>query len=165
VIKLWRIDASGALCALVALTTVHAQATSGATAVVASEFINEHAPYRSSHASTIAETAAGDLVAAWFGGTGEGNPDVGIWFARHVKGHWEQAVEIANGLQPDGTRDRSWNPVLLQVPKGPLFLFYKIGPAGHWRGMVKSSIDGGSTGSNFSVGCRVAVHFRTHARA
>ena len=61
-IKWWRIDASGALCALVALTTVHAQATSGATAVVASEFINEHAPYRSSHASTIAETAAGDLV-------------------------------------------------------------------------------------------------------
>ena len=45
-----------------ALTTVHAQATSGATAVVASEFINEHAPYRSSHASTIAETGAGDLV-------------------------------------------------------------------------------------------------------
>jgi hypothetical protein len=55
VIKLWRIDASGALCALVALTTVHAQATSGARAVVASEFINEHAPYRSSHASTIAD--------------------------------------------------------------------------------------------------------------
>jgi len=61
-IKLWRIDALGALCALVALTAVNAQATSGATAVVASEFINEHAPYRSLHASTIAETAAGDLV-------------------------------------------------------------------------------------------------------
>ncbi|HUJ43107.1 MAG TPA: hypothetical protein VLW52_05815, partial [Opitutaceae bacterium] len=39
-------------------------------------FINEHAPYPECHAATIAETAPGHLVAAWFGGTKERNPDV-----------------------------------------------------------------------------------------
>ncbi len=47
-------------------------------AVVKSEFIFETAPFPSCHASTIAETKSG-LVAAWFGGTAERNPDVCIY--------------------------------------------------------------------------------------
>jgi len=39
-------------------------------------------PASQCHASTIVETTSG-LVAAWFGGTNEGNPDVGIWISRH----------------------------------------------------------------------------------
>lgn len=46
-------------------------------AIVASEFIFETVPHPQCHASTIVETKSG-LVAAWFGGTKEGNPDVGI---------------------------------------------------------------------------------------
>ena len=49
--------------------------------LVTKEFIYEKAPFPECHASTIAETKNG-LVAAWFGGTGEKNPDVGIWVAR-----------------------------------------------------------------------------------
>ena len=45
--------------------------------VMRSEFIFERAPFPSSHASTIVETRDG-LVAAWFGGTRERDPDVGI---------------------------------------------------------------------------------------
>ncbi len=45
--------------------------------LVKSEFIYETAPFPSCHASTIAETPSG-LVAAWFGGTHERNPDVCI---------------------------------------------------------------------------------------
>ena len=40
------------------------------------------APFPQCHASTIAQTADG-LVAAWFGGTREKHPDVGIWISRH----------------------------------------------------------------------------------
>ena len=44
--------------------------------ILTSELIYEKAPFASCHASTIAESGKA-LVAAWFGGTGEGNKDVG----------------------------------------------------------------------------------------
>jgi len=115
-------------------------------AVKSAEFLNERAPYPQCHASTIVETAPGRLVAAWFGGTREGAPDVGIWVTRLEGGRWLDAVEAANGVQSDGTRHPTWNPVLFQAPGGPLFLFYKVGPSPReWWGMVKTSTDGGRT--------------------
>jgi predicted neuraminidase len=117
-------------------------------AVVASAFINEHAPYPQCHASTIAEVAPGKLVAAWFGGTRERAPDVGIWLARQEDGHWLDAVEVANGAQPGGSRQPMWNPVLFQPKDGPLVLFYKVGPSpSQWWGMMMKSIDGGKSWS------------------
>lgn len=119
-----------------------------ADAVVKAEFIFEKAPYPSCHASTIVETAPGQLAAAWFGGTKERAPDVGIWVSRHVDGRWTEAVEVANGLQPDGKREPTWNPVLFAPKDAPLFLFYKVGPSpSKWWGMVVASADGGKTWS------------------
>ena len=116
--------------------------------VILSEFINAGAPYRTSHASTIAETNSGTLVAAWFGGSAEGRADVGIWFARKTGGRWISAVEVGNGAQADGKRYAAWNPVLFQPPRGPLFLFYKVGPSvSEWWGMVTTSADDGRTWS------------------
>lgn len=120
-------------------------AQSGASsAIVASEFINEYAPYASSHASTIAQTTSGALVAAWFGGSSEGKPDVGIWLARQVASHWTTPTEIATGVQSGGTRHAAWNPVLFQPPGGPLVLFYNVGPSPRewWRMEMTSSDDG-----------------------
>lgn len=116
-------------------------------AVVACEILNPDAPYKECHASTIVETTDGGLVAAWFGGTKERNPDVGIWVARHENGQWLPAVEVANGVQADGSaRQPTWNPVLFQAPRGPLVLFYKVGPSpSKWWGMVMESHDGGKT--------------------
>ena len=119
------------------------------SAILASEFLNEHAPYKSCHASTIAETAPGHLIAAWFGGTAERNPDVGIWVTRLENGAWTPGVEVANGIQPAGQpRLPTWNPVLFQTRKGPLMLFYKVGPSpSAWWGMLTTSPDGGRTWS------------------
>lgn len=114
--------------------------------ILLSEFINPNPPYRMSHASTVAQTSAGTLVAAWFGGSAEGDPDVTIWFARKTRGRWHSAVEVANGIQPDGSHYAAWNPVLFQQPHGPLFLFYKVGAAPRdWWGMVMTSTDDGRT--------------------
>lgn len=136
----------------VAVSVVAAAATHHATnrdAILLSETINDHAPYRSSHASTIVETTQHHLVAAWFGGTAERNPDVGIWVARRVQNGWEPAGEVATGVQPDGKRYPTWNPVLFQAPKGPLFLFYKVGPSpSEWWGVLKTSEDEGRTWSD-----------------
>jgi predicted neuraminidase len=137
-----------AMAAFLACSALLASSESGKPVVVVSEFINEKASYPQCHASTIAETAPDRLVAAWFGGTREGNPDVGIWFARHIRGRWMSATEVATGLQADGTRYPTWNPVLFQAPNGPLFLFYKVGPSPReWWGMVMTSTDGGLTWS------------------
>jgi predicted neuraminidase len=116
--------------------------------VLKSQFIYETAPFPSCHASTIAETKTG-LIAAWFGGTGERNPDVGIWVARHDGKAWSAPVEVANGVQADAkTRYPTWNPVLFQSKDGPLLLFYKAGPGpSRWWGMLITSDDDGRTWS------------------
>ena len=120
-------------------------ALSAHPAVVKSEFIYEKAPFPSCHATTIADTRDG-LVAAWFGGTAEKNPDVGIWVSRHTGGAWTAPVEVATGIQPDGKRLPCWNPVLFQPKGGPLMLFYKVGPSpSTWWGLRKDSTDGGKT--------------------
>ncbi|MDO8837090.1 MAG: sialidase family protein [Vicinamibacterales bacterium] len=109
-------------------------------------FLNERAPYPQCHASTIVETTPGSLVAAWFGGTRESHQDVGIWVTRLEAGRWLDATEVANGVQADGTRFPTWNPVLFYPPGGPLLLFYKVGSSPRtWWGMVKASTDGGRT--------------------
>lgn len=113
--------------------------------ILKSEFIYETAPFPSCHASTIVETKHG-LVAAWFGGSYEKHPDVGIWVSRHLDDTWTAPVEVANGLQSDGTRHPTWNPVLFQPATGPLMLFYKVGPDPRtWWGMLMTSDDAGAT--------------------
>ncbi|MES2794631.1 MAG: exo-alpha-sialidase, partial [Bacteroidota bacterium] len=83
--------------------------------ITQSEFIYEKAPFPSCHASTIAETPKG-LVTAWFGGTDEGDNDVGIWVSRQENGSWTAPVEVANGVQNESLRFPCWNPVLFQMP-------------------------------------------------
>jgi len=113
--------------------------------IVRTEFIYEQAPFPSCHASTIAETKNG-LVSAWFGGTQERNPDVGIWVSRRDSRGWSKLVEVANGVQHDGRRYPCWNPVLFQPSSGPLLLFYKVGPSpSEWWGMLTNSTDEGIT--------------------
>ncbi len=120
-------------------------------ALLTHEFIYEKAPYPSCHASTIVESAQGGLIAAWFGGTAEKNPDVGIWVSHfdRTKNAWLPGVEVANGVQAGGKRHPTWNPVLFQ-PRGnaPLMLFYKVGPSPQtWWGEVRTSTDGGKSWS------------------
>ena len=116
----------------------------GATAIVKQEFVAQHPPTARSHAATLVETRDG-LVAAWFGGKHERDPSVGIWLSRYLAGHWTAPTEVADGVQPNGTRLPSWNPVLFQPSSGPLLLFYKVGPdPQHWWGMLKTSSDDGA---------------------
>lgn len=120
----------------------------GTQAIVSRGFVTGDLPTPSCHASTIAETKPGEFIVAWFGGTAEGKPDVGIWTSRLEKGSWSKPVEVATGEQVDGTRWPSWNPVLFQKPGGELLLFYKVGRSPvKWWGLVRSSTDGGRSWS------------------
>jgi predicted neuraminidase len=97
----------------------------------------------SSHASTIVELKNGDLLAAWFGGSGEGNPDVAIWSSRRTGSSWSKPVELAR--EPGVP---CWNPALFHTHDGRLWLYYKVGPNPmEWTGARKYSNDEGVTWS------------------
>ncbi|MFT3870716.1 MAG: exo-alpha-sialidase [Nibricoccus sp.] len=133
---------------LFAVLLAKADTASQHPAILSSEFIYEKGPYPECHASTMAETTDSHLVAAWFGGTKERNPDVCIYVSRLENGKWTEGVEVANGVQPDGKRLPTWNPVLFQPKNGPLVLFYKVGPnPREWWGLMMTSLDGGKTWS------------------
>lgn len=120
----------------------------GANCIIKSEFIfqAEDVPFPGCHASTIIENKEG-LIAAWFGGTAEKNPDVGIWISRFRKGKWTKPVEVANGIQHKSKRYPCWNPVLFNTGKD-ILLFYKVGPSpSAWWGEMISSSDNGETWS------------------
>jgi alpha-L-rhamnosidase len=111
--------------------------------IVEEEFLYEKAPFPECHSATIAETPDG-LVASFFGGTKERNPDCVIWVCRKTKDGWTAPKEVANGIINDSTRKACWNPVLFQVPNGELLLFYKIGNSvGDWTGHLIRSYDNG----------------------
>jgi predicted neuraminidase len=101
------------------------------------------APFQQSHASTVVELKDGDLLAAWFGGTKEGAPDVAIWTARLHSGHWSAPKEVAREHEMP-----TWNPVLFHTLDGRLWLYYKAGenPAS-WSGARMVSSDEGLTWS------------------
>jgi predicted neuraminidase len=99
--------------------------------------------FASSHASTIVELKNGDLLAAWFGGTAEGKPDVAIWSARRSGGNWSAPLELAR--EPDIP---CWNPVLFHAADGKLWLYYKFGPSPQtWVAARKYSLDEAQTWS------------------
>lgn len=123
-------------------------ATAAQPGLLLQEFIYNDAPFAQCHASTIEESKHG-LVAAWFGGTREKNADVSIWLARKDKGAvaWTKPVEIDDGVV-DGKDHPCWNPVLFQPTRGPLLLFYKVGPSpSTWWGMLVRSDHGGKSWS------------------
>lgn len=119
---------------------------SAKNAIVKSEYIYnaEDVQFPSCHASTIEQTSDG-LIAAWFGGTAEKNPDVGIWVSRFTDGKWTTPVEVANGIQHKNLRYPTWNPVLFNYGD-EIILFYKEGPDPEkWWGKYITSTDNGKT--------------------
>ena len=69
-------------------------------AILKDEFLYEHTYFPEAHASTIVELKNGDLVAGYFGGTHERNPDVCIWVNIKKKGsnEWSKPILAADGV-------------------------------------------------------------------
>jgi predicted neuraminidase len=103
------------------------------------EAIFASAPFASCHASTLVELASGGLMAAWFGGSAEGNPDVAIWASRRLQDQWSAPVEL---LCEPGVA--CYNPVLFYTRDGRLWLYYKFGthPESWTAGRCWSTGDG-----------------------
>lgn len=94
----------------------------------------------SCHASTVLPLNDGHLLTAWFGGSGEGRADVGIWMAEKNEKGFASPRVVAQSMLPH------WNPVLYQFADGRIVLFYKVGmKIPHWKTMFIESFDGGKT--------------------
>lgn len=97
---------------------------------ITSEFIfppqTEHV-----HGSTITQAPSGDLIAAWFQGSGERSAnDVRIMGARQKKGStsWSEPFLMADTPDiPD------CNPVLWTDPKGRIWLFWIVVQSNRWE--------------------------------
>lgn len=94
--------------------------------------------FQECHASTCIRDDAGNLIVAYFAGSKEGDPDVGIWISRRIDGVWEEPVRIQYeyGLP-------HWNPVLHR-DGDRILLYYKVGPSPReWLTLVSESYDFG----------------------
>ncbi len=75
----------------------------------------------SAHASTVLLLPDGRYLSAWFGGTGEGNRDVRIWYSFFEDGKWCEPAQIETD---DNTAH--WNPVLQDFGSYAR-LYFKVG--------------------------------------
>ncbi|TNJ65610.1 neuraminidase (sialidase) [Paenibacillus hemerocallicola] len=107
----------------------------------AKEYIFEDdRPFESCHASTLISLGGDEILAAWFGGTAEGKPDVDIWAAERSGAGWSEPRRIAASEEP------LWNPVLFRDEDGLITLYYKTGHTiPGWRTMVTRSNDRGGS--------------------
>jgi len=101
-------------------------------------------PFAECHASTLVEMGDGTLVCAWFGGTEEKDPDVGIWKATFSADAWSPCSRAAKV-----TEKAHWNPVLFRDPDRGVYLFFKVGEdVPHWQTYWVHTEDNGATWSD-----------------
>ena len=98
------------------------------------------------HASTIVETPPG-LVAAWFGGKHEKNPDVGIWVSRHDGTGWSTPVEVADGSRRRTRTTPAGTPCCSCRGGAVDAVLQSRSQPDTWWGMLMTSDDDGKTWS------------------
>ncbi|WP_288317767.1 family 78 glycoside hydrolase catalytic domain [Xylanibacter caecicola] len=138
-------------------------------AVVADEFLYTKTSFPECHSATITETTKGDLIATYFGGTKERNPDVCIWISRKPKGSdkWLAPQLVADGVFKTGSEEArlaglsGLDSTTTAADKGPI-LDPKIrkNPAGYqrkacWNPVVYQMPDG-ELQIYFKIGSNVA---------
>ncbi len=112
------------------------------TGAIREEIFGDEREFDSPHAPTVVEV--GDVViAAWFGGRFEKDPDTAIWTARRIDGVWEKPVRTV-----DVRNVAAWNPVLFRFNDTTVVLYFKIGETiGTWHTEYVTSSDCGVTWS------------------
>lgn len=114
------------------------------SALLKNSFVFEHGATPTNHTSTLVETRDG-LMVAWIGGPESRHPSSAVFTARFDGRSWSKPALVFDGVQADGpSRFPCWNPVLFEPSRGPLLLFYKVGPSPErWWGMVAISTNQG----------------------
>lgn len=114
-------------------------------ATISKDFVfGDKRAFAQCHASTLVRLRDGQFLVAWFGGTEEKDPDVGIWLSKGRPGNWSEPKEVAKIRE-----DAHWNPVLQLAEDGTIYLYFKVGKEiPSWETWVKKSSDNGETWSD-----------------
>ena len=92
------------------------------------------------HASTVLPLENGRVLVAYFAGTKEKDPDVGIWLSIKQDGVWLKPRRVAKVRN-----DAHWNPVLFKTSEG-VRLVFKVGKTiDVWESWTMLSRDGGES--------------------
>lgn len=76
---------------------------------------------RDSHAATLAESRAGDLLCAWFNGPQEGDRETNVVVSRLAAGTQQWSTPQLVAADPDRSEQ---NPVLFRAPDGQIWLLH-----------------------------------------
>lgn len=109
----------------------------------------------SAHSSSFTNLPNGDIIAFWFAGTKEGNPDVKIWSSTFHNHQWSMAKPVVDSTMVSTSNHRYvvkiGNPVIYRAENGVLHLFVVSVSVGGWSGSTVNhlkSYDNGLTWSN-----------------
>ena len=132
------------------------QVSGGPTAgkILADEWLYEEADFPQCHSASIVETTKGDLVATYFGGTKERNPDVSIWVSRKPKGSktWTAPQMVADGVELKPLKPNPEGKVSQVVtPQKPAFKG-KFMPIPEWASW-KTNRGEAAIGNNYREAC------------
>ncbi len=133
------------------------------TEVLCDEFLYREADFPQCHSASIVETKKGDLVATYFGGTKERNPDVCIWVSCKPKGakDWTKPVMVADGVELQPLKPDSAAIISLVTTEQKPAFGGKFMPLPEWTGnRGEAAISGGLEGA-YREACWNPVLFET----
>lgn len=113
------------------------------------------------HSSSFTKLANGDLLAFWFAGTREGNPDVKIWSSRYHNGRWQMAAALLDPQMIAKANHRYvikvGNPVIYRAKNGTLHLFVVSVSIGGWSGSTLNHLTSIDNGYTWSKPIRIVI--------
>ncbi|MFR8404986.1 MAG: exo-alpha-sialidase, partial [Monoglobus pectinilyticus] len=110
---------------------------------VREEIFGDDREFDSPHAPTVLPLKNNNVLAAWFGGRFEKDPDTAIWTAKRLNGVWQKPKKTV-----DVMNIAAWNPVLFRLNNDRIILYFKLGPEiPKWHTEYVYSDDEGKTWS------------------
>ncbi len=113
------------------------------------------------HSSSFTMLANDDLLAFWFAGTKEGQPDVKIWHSTYHNGKWDMATSLVDPQMIAKANHRYvikvGNPVIYRAANGVLHLFVVSVSIGGWSGSALNHLQSQDNGLHWTSPERIVI--------
>lgn len=124
------------------------------TALFESQIIPQPKYLSAAHSSSFTILPNGDLLAFWFAGTREGNPDVKIWQSTYHNNQWSMATPLVDPQMVSEANHRYvvkvGNPVIYRAANSDLHLFVVSVSVGGWSGSTLNHLISHDNGKTWS---------------